>query len=158
MHDDRLAECLALFCVVERVFIGRTRNAKCLRTHGWARRFERLHCRLRFTGLAALTGTGQLGIQLFFAPEQAAPRHTHIVEHHFGGVARLDAVLQVLLTLRETLRAWRHDERRLPATLQFGVDGSDHNVHVGDAAVGDPCLRTVQHPLVFRFVIHRASA
>ncbi len=44
---------------------------------------------------------------------------------------------------------------RVPAALQLGIDGGDHDVHVGDAAVGDPRLGAVQHPLVGRLVVHR---
>ena len=50
------------------------------------------------------------------------------------------------------------DEARLAAALQLGVDGGDDDVDVGDAAVGDPRLRAVEHPLVLGLVVHGPGA
>ena len=69
-----------------------------------------------------------------------------------------DAVLEVLLTLAESLRTGRDHEAGLTAALQLGVDGGDDDVDVGDAAVRDPRLRAVQHPLVVGLVVHGAGA
>jgi len=156
VHDDRLAERLALFCIVQCVFVRRACNTERLRTDRRSRRFEGLHRRLRLTRLATFTRTRQLRVQLLLAAEQALPRHAHVVEHHFGGMRRLDAVLQIFLTLAQAFGVRRHHERRLTTTLQLRVDRGNHDVHVGDAAVGDPRLRAVQHPFVLGFVVHRA--
>ena len=58
----------------------------------------------------------------------------------------------------QALRAGRHDEARLAAALQLGVDGGDDDVDVGDAAVGDPRLGAVEHPLVGGLVVDGARA
>ena len=50
------------------------------------------------------------------------------------------------------------DEARLAAALQLRVDGGDDDVDVGDAAVGDPRLRAVEHPLVLGLVVHGPGA
>ena len=55
-------------------------------------------------------------------------------------------------------RAGTDHEARLAATLERRVDGGDDHVHVGDAAVGDPRLRAVEHPLVRGRVVHGAGA
>ena len=47
---------------------------------------------------------------------------------------------------------------RLAAALQLGVDGGDDDVDVGDAAVGDPRLGAVEHPLVGGLVVDGAGA
>ena len=47
---------------------------------------------------------------------------------------------------------------RLAAALQLGVDRGDHDVDVGDAAVGDPRLGAVEHPLVVGLVVDGAGA
>ena len=52
----------------------------------------------------------------------------------------------------------RHDEAGLAAALQLGVDGGDDDVDVGDAAVGDPRLGAVEHPLVGGLVVHGPGA
>ena len=67
-------------------------------------------------------------------------------------------MLQVLLPLGEALRPRRDDEAGLAAALQVGFDGGDDDVDVGDAAVRDPRLRAVEHPLVRRRVVHGARA
>ena len=69
-----------------------------------------------------------------------------------------DAVLLVLLALGEALGAGRHDEARVAAALQLGLDRRDDDVNVGDATVGDPRLGAVEHPLVVGLVVHRAGA
>ena len=86
------------------------------------------------------------------------PRDTHLIEHHLGGVRRANAVLLVLLSLRKTLGSRWNDERRLPATAQLRIDRRDDDVDVGDAAIGDPRLRAVEHPFVGGRVVHRTRA
>ena len=53
----------------------------------------------------SLAGPGQLGVELLLAAEQAAAGHPHVVEHDLGGVRGPDAVLLVLLALRQALGA-----------------------------------------------------
>ena len=60
--------------------------------------------------------------------------------------------------MREAGRAGRHDEAGVTASAQLGLDRRHDHVHVGDAAVGDPRLRAVEHPLVFRLVVDGARA
>ena len=45
-----------------------------------------------------------------------------------------------------------------PAALELGVDRGDDHVDVGDAAVGDPRLGAVEHPLVLGLVVHGPGA
>ena len=45
-----------------------------------------------------------------------------------------------------------------PRPFSVGIDGGDDDVHVGDAAVGDPRLRAVEHPLVLGLVVDGAGA
>ena len=158
MHDDRLAERRALLCVVECVLVGSSSDSECLRTDGGTRRLEGLHRRLGLARLASLASTSDLGIELFLAAEQTAPRYANVIEHDFGGVARLDSVLQVLLSLREPLGPRWDDETRLSSTLEFRIDRRHYDVHVGDATVGDPSLRAVQHPLIVCFVVDGTSS
>ncbi len=70
-------------------------------------------------------------------------------------MAGADAVLLELLTHAQAGRTRRHDEARLPSTAQLGLDRRHDHVHVGDAAVRDPGLGAVQHPLVLRLVVDR---
>ena len=51
----------------------------------------------------------------------------------------------------------RDDERRLAAAAQFGIHRSDDDVHLGDASVGRPRLRAVEHPFVGGLVVARAG-
>ena len=60
--------------------------------------------------------------------------------------------------LRQARGAGRDDEAGLPAALQLRVDRGHDDVHVGDAAVGDPRLRAVEHPLVGGLVVDRPRA
>jgi hypothetical protein len=64
-------------------------------------------------------------------------------------------VLLVLLALRQALalELGRDDEARLAPAAERGVDGGDHDVDVGDAAVGGPRLGAVEHPLVLGLVV-----
>ena len=127
----------------------------CAPTVG-ARRLERRHRRLLLTRRANLTRPGELGVELGLAAEQAAAGNAHVVEHDLGRVARPDPMLQILLSLRQTLRLRRHDERRVAAPPQLRLDGGDDDVDVGNAAIGDPRFRAVQHPLVVRCVVDGA--
>jgi hypothetical protein len=97
-----------------------------------------------------LMQAGQLLVQLRPAAQQQASGAS---QHHLGGVRRPDAVLAVLLPLRQALGARRDDEAGLAPALERRVDGGDHHVHVGDAAVGDPRLGAVEHPLVRGLVV-----
>ena len=67
-----------------------------------------------------LAGPRELRVELLLAAEQAAARHAHVVEHDLGGVRGADAVLLVLLPLRQALGAGRHDERRLARPFSSG--------------------------------------
>ena len=86
-------------------------------------------------------------------PSSSEPGHAHVVEDDLGGVRRPDAVLLVLLALRQALRARRDDEARLAPAPELGVDGGHDDVDVGDAAVRDPRLGAVEHPLVGGLVV-----
>src|SRR5690606_9364951 len=101
-----------------------------------------LHGRLGVARLAFAHPSEAL-VELLLAAEQAPPRHAHVVEDHLGGVAGPDAVLLELLALRQPLGARWHDEARMAPAAELGVDDGDHDVDVGDAAVGDPGLRAV---------------
>ena len=72
-----------------------------------------------------------------------------------------DARMPCFLYFWPWLRPWvsgRIDEARLAAALQLGIDGGDDDVDVGDAAVGDPRLGAVEHPLVGGLVVHGPGA
>jgi hypothetical protein len=125
---------------------------------GGTRCLEGAHRRLLLASAAALAGTRQLGVELLLAAEEAAAGYAHIVENHLGRVRGADAVLGVLLALRQPLGAGRNDEAGLAAALQLGIDRSNDDVDVGDAAVGDPRLGAVEHPLVGRLVVHGPGA
>ena len=56
------------------------------------------------------------------------------------------------------VRARRHDEAGLAPALELRVDGRHHDVDVGDAAVGDPRLGAVEHPLVLGLVVDGPGA
>ena len=152
-------ERLALLGVVECVLVRRTGDAERLRADGRAGRFERRHRRL----LARPNARSR-------APAPASRRDAALPpSRHAPGIrtsssttsavwTRTDAVLEVLLTLAESLRAGRDHERGVPAALQLRFDGGDDDVHVGDAAIGDPRLGAVEHPLVGGLVVHRPRA
>ncbi len=67
-------------------------------------------------------------------------------------------MLAELLPLGQPPGAGRDDEAGLAARAQFGVDGGHDHVDVGDAAVGDPGLGAVEHPLVGGLVVDGAGA
>ena len=52
----------------------------------------------------------------------------------------------------------RHDEAGLAPAPELGIDGGHHHVDVGDAAVGDPRLGAVEHPLVVGLVVDGLGA
>ena len=162
--DDRLAEGLALVGVLQGVLVGGAGDADGLRGDRGPGGLERGHGRLlaAVLGLARvvqrLAGPGQLLVELVLAAEQARAGDPHVVEHDLGGVRGADAHLRVLLALRQAGRAGRHDEAGLTAALQLGIDGGDHHVDVGDAAVGDPRLGAVEHPLVLGLVVDGLGA
>src|SRR3954447_23371263 len=155
--DDRPAELHALLGVVERVLVRRARDADGLRTDERTGRLERLQRRLA-AAAAPLARTRQAPVETLLAAEQAPAGHAHVVEYDLRGVAGPDPVLLELLPHPQPPRARRADEAPLPAPAELGVDGGDDHVDVGDAAVGDPRLRAVQHPLVLRLVVDGAAA
>ena len=113
---------VALLRVVERVLVGGTGDAEGLGADRGAGGLERRHRRLlrRRCDLPSLAGPGELRVELVLAAKQAAAGHADVVEDDLGGVRRPDAVLLVLLALREARRAGRNDEARLTAALSEG--------------------------------------
>ena len=99
------------------------------------------------------TDAGDALVQLLLATEQATAWNAHVVEDHLGGVAGTDAVLLVLLALRQTLGPGWDDERCVPFRSQLRVDDGDDDMNVRDATVGDPRLGAVEHPLVGLLVV-----
>ena len=73
---------MTLFGVLERVLVGSASDAQRLGANGWAGGLECGHGWLLLAAMAALTSTGELGVELLFATEQAVARDTHIVEHN----------------------------------------------------------------------------
>ncbi len=148
---------MALLGIVEGVLVCGAGNAERLGTDGGTGGLEGGHGRL-LARRHVLTGTGELGVELLLATEQARAGHLDVDEDDLGRVAGADAVLLVLLTHREALGAGRDDEARLTLRLQFGVDAGDHDVDVGDATVGDPRFGAVDRPLVLGLVVDGAGA
>ena len=157
MHNDRLAECLALFGIVKRIFVCGTCNAERLCTNCRSSCFECRHRRL-FATRSAFAIAREFGVEFFFATQQTTTRHANIFEHNFGSMTGANAVLHVFLTLAQTFCFWWHNETCLTATFEFGVYGGDNNVNISNATVCDPCFGAVQNPFVFRFVINGARA
>ena len=155
--DDRAAELLALFRVVERELVRRSRNAERLGADGRSTRLKGRHRGLAL-GALALARPSDLLIELLLAAEETTPRNTTVLEHHFAGVAGANAHLLELLAEADALRAFGHDERRLAAAAEFRLDRGDDDVQVRDTAVGDPGLGAVEDPLVVRLVVDRAGA
>ncbi len=60
--------------------------------------------------------------------------------------------------LLEALGARRDDERGVPARAQLAIDAGDHDVDVGDPAVGRPGLLAVEDPFVLGLVVARRGA
>ena len=89
-------------------------------------------------------------------PRRLRPGDPAVLQDHLGGVARADAHLLELLSLGDPRRALGHDEARLSARAELGIDRRDDHVQVREPAVGDPGLRAVEHPLVGRLVVDRA--
>ena len=148
---------MALLCVLERVLIGRTSNTDCLSSHCGAGCFEGLHCRLGVARLA-LTYSGKALIELVLAAEQTASGNTNVFEHDLGGVAGLDAVLLVLLTLRQSGGVRWNDETCVSLGAELWVDNGDYDVDVCNTAIGDPCLGAVEDPFVLGFVVDGAQS
>ena len=90
-------------------------------------------------------------------PSRQLPGHAAVVEDDLGRVAGADAVLLELLALADAGRAGRDDEGRVAAGAELRLDGEHEDVHVGDAAVGDPGLRAVEHPFVLGLVVDGAG-
>ena len=68
------------------------------------------------------------------------------------------AVLLHLGALLEPLGARRDDEGGMPTRAQLAIDAGDHDVDVGDPAVGRPGLLAVEDPLVLGLVVARGGA
>src|SRR6202011_1383444 len=108
--------------------------------------------------MRALTRTSQLCLELFDAAEHILERDLAVLEQHLGRVRGADPHLPFLLALADALRAGRDDKARLPARAELGLDRSDDDVDVGDAAVGDEDLLAVEDPaavLAHRPRLHR---
>ncbi len=97
-------------------------------------------------------------VELFLAAEQVGARDHAVVEVHVGGVRGAQAVLLDLGTLLDALGPDRHDERRVTARAELGIGLGDHDVHVGDTAVGRPGLLAVERPGVVGLVVLRGRA
>ena len=95
-------------------------------------------------------------VELLFAAEKATTGHPAVVQHDFGRVRGADTHLLELLPLRNPRRSLRHDEAGLTAAPPLGIHREDEHVRVGNAAIGDPRLGAVEHPLVGGFVVDGA--
>ena len=67
-------------------------------------------------------------------------------------------MLCILLPLAEAFCVRWNDERSLTATFERRVNCCNHNVHVCNATVGDPCLGAVEYPFIFCFVVNGTCA
>ncbi len=72
-------------------------------------------------------------------------------------MAGADPVLLELLTHAEAGRPGRDDEAGLAAGAEFRFHGGDDHVDIGDSAVGDPRLGSVDDPLILRLIVDGAS-
>src|ERR1700722_8441516 len=145
--DDLAAELLALLGVLQRVLVGGARDAEGLRSDRRARGLEGRH---RGVGLVLrpLACAGQAFVELLLAAEHVAGGDAAVVEVDVGGGRGAQTVLGDLGALGDALGfAHRHDERGVAFGAELAVDGGDHDVHVGDAAVGGPRLLAVEDPL-----------
>jgi hypothetical protein len=132
---------------VERPLVRRAGDAECARADHRARDLERRE-RARRPRRLARPRALEPPLQAIEPAEQVVHRHADVVEDKLGGLRRADPELVLLLAHAEPGRALLHDERRLSAVAELGVDGRDDHVHVGDAAVRDEDLRAVEDPVV----------
>jgi hypothetical protein len=100
-----------------------------------------------------MADAGEALVELLLAAEEAAAGDAAVVEVDVGGVRGPDAELLDLGALGAAGGVRRDDEGGVAAGAEFAVDGGDHDVDVGDAAVGRPGLLAVEHPFVGRFVV-----
>ena len=157
--DDRPAELLALLGVVERVLVRGARDADRLRADERTGRLERRSSRPAPALLLPSRARARRSSSFSLPPSRQRAGDAHVVEDDLGGVAGADAVLLELLAHASdpgvpggtTKLAW-------PRAFELGVDRRDDHVDVGDAAVGDPRLGAVEHPLVLGLVVDRAGA
>ena len=97
-------------------------------------------------GALALAHAGEALVELLLAAEQAGARDAAVVEVDVGGVRGAQAVLLDLGALLAALGPGRDDEGGVAARAELAVDRGDHDVDVGDAAVGRPGLLAVDAP------------
>ncbi len=75
-------------------------------------------------------------------------RHRDVLQDHVAGVAGPHAHLILFLARRKARRVPLDDEGGDAPMAQIGVDGGEDGVQVGDAAVGDEALLTVEHVVI----------
>ena len=157
--DDRPAELLALLGVVERVLVRGAGDADGLRADG-GRVASNVAIAACTAAAPALAGAGEALVELLLAAEQAASRGRarRRGRPRRCATARMPCFLN-FWPMRQARRARRHDEAGLArgALSSGSTDGDDH-VDVGDAAVGDPRLGAVEHPLVLGLVVDGPGA
>ena len=83
----------------------------------------------------------------------------HVLEKQLGGVGRIHAELFQLAPAAEALRVVGLDHKKRGALRAgFRISFCDNDDQVGVLAIGDECLRTVEHIAVARFLGGRAHA
>ncbi len=148
--DDRGAERLPPVGVLGDVFQCGPGNSERLRSHHGSGLLEGAHGGgAGMPGaLDGLAGPGQLVLEFLLPAEQIVTGNPDAGELEFGGVGGAAAELVELAHHVQAGGAAGNDEQRLPAVTEFLVDDGVDDVHVGDAAVADPHLVTVDDPVV----------
>ena len=154
MLDDGLPESAPVLRVLEGVLIGRPGDPDGLGGHGGPARLERGHGCLAGRLPPCLCLRHAL-VELLLAAEQAAAGQHHVAQHDLGGVRRPDSHLLELLPHLEPGGLRWYDEARLPFCPELGRHARHDHMDIGDAAVRDPSLRTVEGPGVGRLVVDR---
>ncbi len=110
--------------------------------------------------LALLTGTSERASSFSLPPSRQRPgTRTSSSTTSAVCVARMPIFLNFWPIVRPGVSGPM--TKRVAAALQLGLDRGDdhvHGRHVRDAAVGDPRLGAVEHPLVLGLVVDRARA
>ena len=101
----------------------------------------------RLLPLLGLEAAGDAVLETVDAAEQLLARDAAVLAHDLCGVRSAAAELVELAQHREAGGALGDDERALAAVPRVGIDGGDHDVHVGDAAVTDEHLVAVNDPV-----------